>query len=112
MTSINWPVYRPSVREAYKQRRTVADWAPEWMLGLLAFMAGYKEGYGENYKEEYDDHARLAGMKCVLKCLLTERGIEVPDDVRERIDACTEVDHLVAWTVRANAGRSLQQVFS
>ncbi|MGW2158081.1 hypothetical protein [Nonomuraea sp. NPDC001699] len=112
MTSINWPVYRPSVREAWNQRSRTGLQAPDWLLGLLAYMAGYEEGCGENYKEEYRDHARLAGMKCVLKCLLAERGVEVPDDVRERIDACAEVDHLVAWTVRANAGRSLQEVFS
>ncbi|MEV3979435.1 hypothetical protein [Nonomuraea sp. NPDC049758] len=43
--------------------------------------------------------------------LLDARGIDVPEDVRVRVDACTDVDLLMHWTVRASSVQSARDLF-
>jgi len=43
----------------------------------------------------------VLGQARALLTVLKARGLEVPDDVRERIVACTDVDQIDAWVGKA-----------
>jgi hypothetical protein len=49
--------------------------------------------------------------KGVLR-ILSFRGIEVPDDARERITGCTDVDQLEAWVDHAMTATSVHDLFA
>lgn len=52
----------------------------------------------------------LQGRKSVLR-VLAARNIPVPDDVRERVDACTEPGLLDRWLDRAVTVAAAEQIF-
>ncbi|MFI6919838.1 hypothetical protein ACIBIZ_07775 [Nonomuraea spiralis] len=82
MTSAAWPVYSPFARQHYGRGR--AD--------------GRAEGIQEIWSE-------------IVLSLLDARGIDVPQDVRARISACTDVDLFKRWALRAVSVQSAQDVF-
>jgi hypothetical protein len=43
--------------------------------------------------------------------VLSARGVEVPDDARERITGCTDVDQLDTWLGRAATATSVHDLF-
>ncbi|MEU8889232.1 hypothetical protein [Streptomyces sp. NPDC048442] len=46
-----------------------------------------------------------------LLLILGQRGIAVPDDVREHIQACTDHDVLTTWTIRALTATTVGDLF-
>lgn len=48
--------------------------------------------------------------KAVLR-VLAARGIEVPDDARERIRTCTDLEQLDVWVTRAATARTIDDLF-
>ncbi|WP_167521557.1 hypothetical protein [Microbispora triticiradicis] len=44
--------------------------------------------------------------------MLEARGLEVPDDVRERIRRCQDLDQLRTWVRRAVTVTSAQELFT
>ncbi|WP_344855493.1 hypothetical protein [Planomonospora alba] len=83
MTSTAWPVYSPFAREHYGR--------------------GMAEG---EIKGRAEEAARL-----VLLVLAT-RGLDVPDDIRDRITACTDLARLESWAARAVTARTVHDLFS
>ncbi|GAT67436.1 hypothetical protein PS9374_03090 [Planomonospora sphaerica] len=43
--------------------------------------------------------------------VLAARGLEVPDDVRARITACTDLARLKSWAARAATARAVHDLF-
>ncbi|MBG0820959.1 hypothetical protein HS048_09455 [Planomonospora sp. ID91781] len=86
MTSTTWPVYSPFAREHYGR-------------GLEE---GKIEGKAEGRAEEA---ARLVLL------VLDTRGLQVPDDARARITACTDLARLESWATRAVTVRSVHDLF-
>ncbi|NUP83788.1 MAG: hypothetical protein HOV96_40305 [Nonomuraea sp.] len=64
----------------------------------------------KHYGQGRSEGIREAGIRIVLR-LLAERGIDVPGEVRTRISACTDVDQLECWAVRAGSVQSAQDLF-
>ncbi len=72
--------------------------------------------------EFYSDYARRIGAefeakgeargeaRAVLRALAA-RGIEVPDDARDRITACTDLDQLDIWVSRAATAKAIEDLF-
>ncbi|MBT2492475.1 hypothetical protein J7E96_29005 [Streptomyces sp. ISL-96] len=44
--------------------------------------------------------------------LLTQRGIEIPSDARERITTCTDLDTLSTWLTRAITATTAGELFT
>jgi hypothetical protein len=44
--------------------------------------------------------------------ILTTRGIDVPDEVRDRITTCTDIDQLDTWLRHAVTAESIDEVFA
>ncbi|MFC4061993.1 hypothetical protein ACFOWE_27140 [Planomonospora corallina] len=86
MGTAAWPVYSPFAREHYGH-------------GLEA---GRAEGRLEGMVEEA---AR------VVLLVLAARGLEVPDDTRARITACTDLALLEVWVIRAATVQSVHDLF-
>ncbi|GGS76072.1 hypothetical protein ACFFV7_07270 [Nonomuraea spiralis] len=82
MTSASWPVYSPFARQHYDQGRA----------------EGRLQGIRETWSEG-------------VLYLLVSRGIDVPEDVRARISACTDVDLFKRWALRAISVQAAHEVF-
>lgn len=63
------------------------------------------------YRSEYAEMLRAEGMARGLLWLLGGRGVEVPDDMRERVTACTDIALLETWIDRAVHADRLCEVF-
>ncbi|GAA1521597.1 hypothetical protein GCM10009730_31600 [Streptomyces albidochromogenes] len=55
---------------------------------------------------------RAEGRAEDIVLLLTKRGIEVPEEARDRITDCTDLDTLSVWFDRAITATSAQELFS
>ncbi|WP_244894019.1 hypothetical protein [Planobispora rosea] len=86
MTSTDWPVYSPFAREHYG--RGVEE--------------GKTVGKAEGRAEE------AARMVLVV---LEARGLAVPDEIRARITACTDLAQLEAWASRAVTAPTVHDLF-
>ena len=47
-----------------------------------------------------------------LLLVLAARGFTVPDDTRNRITACTDLDQLERWLTRAATAQTLEDLFN
>ncbi|MGR8008919.1 hypothetical protein [Streptomyces hypolithicus] len=52
------------------------------------------------------------GLAKSIVVLLTQRGIDVPDDTRDRITTCTDLDTLGTWFTRAVTATSAEELFA
>ncbi|MEU9618504.1 hypothetical protein [Streptomyces sp. NPDC048155] len=68
---------------------------------------GRTEGLAEGRTE-----GRAEGLARSILLLLGQAGIEVSDEVRERITGCSDLDTLTRWLLRAPAARSVEDVFT
>jgi hypothetical protein len=82
MASTAWPVHAPFAREHY--------------------------GRG---KDDGRVEGRVEGEANAVLRVLAVRGIEVPEDARARIRACTDTGQLDTWLDRAVAATSITDLF-
>ncbi|MDA0633296.1 hypothetical protein OUY22_07670 [Nonomuraea sp. MCN248] len=86
MKSTAWPVYSPFAREHYGR--------------------GFKDGLALVEAEgRVEEAARLVML------VLETRGFTLPDDTRARITACTDLDRLETWIIRAVTAQTLDDLF-
>lgn len=55
---------------------------------------------------------RAEGEAAMLLRMLAARGFTVPDDIRQRIQSCTDLARLEAWGDRAVTANSLDEIFT
>ena len=67
--------------------------------------------YQSDFARRYFDAGEAKGEARAVLAVLSARGIEVPGDVRERIEACTDLEQLDSWIRRAATARTVQDVF-
>ena len=77
----------------------------EFIDGLLD--QGRAEGLAEG-----EAQGRAEGEAAMLLRVLAARGFAVPDDVRQRVQSCTDLAQLEAWGDRAVTARSLKEIFT
>ncbi|WP_459737349.1 hypothetical protein [Streptomyces sp. E-15] len=68
---------------------------------------GHEEGWEEGRVE-----GRAEGKAETIIQTLEWRGIPVPDTVRERVNACTDLDQLKVWTQRAVHATDTAELFA
>lgn len=61
---------------------------------------GRKEGL-EQAREQWRKEVRVQGMRDAILFVLRSRGIPVPQAVRDRVNACTDLGQLDTWGRRA-----------
>ena len=57
--------------------------------------------FASGFANTFEARGALRGETTALLAVLDARGIEVPDDIRDRITTCTEFDQLDIWIRRA-----------
>jgi len=86
---------------------------------LEAFMSTTTHRYQSDFARRYFDQGEASGAakgeargeaRAVL-AFLDARGIEVPDDVREEIASCSDLDQLDTWIRRAATASKVQELF-
>jgi hypothetical protein len=78
---------------------------------LEAIMDDGKQRYHfPPFQRSYDRGEAAGEANAVLEILAT-RGLQVPDDVREQIVTCTDIDQLTAWVRRAVVARTVDDLF-
>jgi hypothetical protein len=82
MSSSTWPVYSPFAREHFGR--------------------GKDEGRAEG---------QVKGEAVAVLRVLAARGVEVPEEARERIGACADLRQLDVWLDRASVATSVAELF-
>lgn len=62
----------------------------------------YQSDFARRYVSEGEAHAVLA--------VLEARGIDIPEDIRDRISACTDLDRLGAWIRQAATAHKIEDL--
>jgi hypothetical protein len=106
MTSTRWPVYSPFAREHFGrglEEGTAKGRAEGKVEGKAeGKVEGKAEGKAEGRAEEA---ARMVLL------VLTARGLEVPEGIRDRITACANLARLESWATRAATAQSVHDLF-
>lgn len=74
------------------------SWAKGWAKG---WSTGEAKGWATGLAEGWAD---------AVLVVLDTRGFHVPDDVRDRVTACSDLDQLKIWVRRAATGRTVDEV--
>ncbi|WP_416977216.1 hypothetical protein [Streptomyces sp. T028] len=83
--------------------------AAEFWRNLVAVDLSF---YKSSISEEIRDEGRAQGRAEDILLVLQARGLDVPDDIRERITACDDPDLLRTWLTRAVTAASAEGIFT
>jgi hypothetical protein len=82
--------------------------ARAYLEALMTTSVQYQSDFARRYVAEGAAQAKVQAVVDVLD----ERGIEVADEVRERIARCVDLDQLDVWIRRAARIASIDELFS
>jgi hypothetical protein len=101
-----------AVRRALEELMATA-FRDEFIDGLLdqGRAQGRAEGEARG-RVEGEARGRAEGEAAMLLRVLAARGFTVPDDLRQRIQSCTDLGRLEAWGERAVTADSLDEIFA
>ncbi|GGT22624.1 hypothetical protein GCM10010271_27590 [Streptomyces kurssanovii] len=68
--------------------------------------------YTSPLSEELRDEGRAEGLADAILLVLQQRGIDVPDQARERITTCDDMQLMRTWLSRAVTAASTEAVFA
>jgi hypothetical protein len=89
----------PEIRHLMEEIMKSTDWP--------VFTPFAREHYGRGLE---DGEAKEAAKSVLL--VLGARGFTIPDDTRDRITACTNLDQLERWLTRATTAQTLEDLFN
>jgi hypothetical protein len=72
----------------------------------------YQSEFARRYFSQGEAKGEVKGEAKALLKVLSARGIEVPDDARERIIGCADLDQLETWVSRAATATSIHDLFA
>ncbi|MDQ0991386.1 hypothetical protein [Streptomyces sp. V3I7] len=75
-------------------------------------MAPVKYFFQNPVADQLRDEGRLEERAEVTLRILELRGVEVPDSVRLRVEGCSDLEQLKAWSERAVHVGSAEELFS
>jgi hypothetical protein len=81
-------------------------------LMATAFRDEFIDGLLDQGRAEGEARGRAEGEAAMLLRVLAARGFTVPDDIRQRIQSCTDLARLEAWGDRAVTTTSLDEIFT
>jgi hypothetical protein len=91
----------------------VNDTALEKLMSIegYRFRSGFALHYINQGRAEGRTEGRTEGWSRSVLIVLRARGLEVPDEVRDRITTCTDLDQLNTWLLRACTASSIDDLF-
>jgi hypothetical protein len=79
---------------------------------LEALMTTTPYRYQSDFARRYFDQGEAEGEAKAVLAVLGARGIEVTDEVRERISRCTDLGQLDTWIRRAATANTIDDLFT
>jgi hypothetical protein len=89
--------------------------ARETWKGLQNMVATYFPGHGTLFEETYLEgkaEGRAEDRASLILRVLEKHGIPVPEDIRERITSCTDLDTLMNWFDRSLTATTAEDLFA
>ncbi|MFD4761368.1 hypothetical protein ACFWOJ_21575 [Streptomyces sp. NPDC058439] len=90
--------------------------AQQWRNLVAVDLSFYKSSLSEEIRDEGRAEGRAEGrtegFARGILLFLAQAGIDVPDEARERIMGCTDLDALSRWLLRAPTATSIEDVFA
>jgi hypothetical protein len=77
---------------------------------LEELMTTTSHRYQSEFARRYFNQGEAQGEAKAVLAFLDARGIAVPDDIRARIAACTDLDQLDTWIRRAATAHKIQDL--
>jgi hypothetical protein len=71
----------------------------------------YQSDFARRYFDQGEARGEARGEAKAVLAFLDARGIEVPDEFRERIVGCTDLDQLDTWVRRAATADKIHDLF-
>ena len=93
-------------------RRRVLFWRHSWRAGTTSTRATSRGATWRRARREGRAEGEAAGLARALYAVLAARGLEIPEEVRARIAACTDLVLLDRWLARAVTARAAADVVS
>ena len=81
-------------------------------LMATVFRDEFIDGLLDQGRAEGEERGRAQGEAAMVLRVLTARGFTVTDDIRQRVQACTDLDQIEAWGDRAATAGSLDEIFT
>ncbi|MGW5275625.1 hypothetical protein ACWEQP_24215 [Streptomyces sp. NPDC004044] len=82
--------------------------AQQWRNLVAVDLSFYKSPLSEEIRDE----GRAEGIARGILLLLAQAGIDVPDEARQRIAGCGDLETLSRWLLRAPAATSIEDIFT
>lgn len=68
--------------------------------------------YKSYLSEELRDEGRAQAGAAAILLVLEQRGLDVPDDVRDRVTGCADPETLRGWLAPAVTATSAEEIFA
>jgi hypothetical protein len=81
------------------------------MTTMYEYQSDFVRKYVHQGRAEGRAEGEAKGEAKALLAVLAARGLAVPDDARDRIAACTDLDQLEGWIRRAVTAESIADLF-
>ncbi|MFG2558430.1 hypothetical protein [Streptomyces sp. NPDC048496] len=81
--------------------------AQQWRNLVAVDLSFYKS----SLSEEIRDEGRVEGLAYAILAILEQRGVDVPDEVRERITGCDDPQVMHPWLSRAVTATTAADIF-
>jgi hypothetical protein len=78
---------------------------------LEALMTTATYEYRSDFARRYFAQGEARGEARAVLAVLDARGVEVPDEARERIAGCADLDQLDTWARRAATANKVNELF-
>jgi hypothetical protein len=83
-----------------------------WRDMMTAMQYFWRHPLAEQVREEGREEGRVEALAEMTLNILRWRGIDVPDRVRDRVEACTDLDQLTVWSERAVHATAADDLFA
>ncbi|MFF9060051.1 hypothetical protein ACIRPQ_14735 [Streptomyces sp. NPDC101213] len=83
-----------------------------WRDMMTTIQYFWRHPLAEEVREEGREEGRIEALAETTLNILRWRGIDVPDDVRTRVQACTDLDRLTTWSQRAVHAATAADLFT
>ncbi|MGV9905413.1 hypothetical protein ACWDU8_23460, partial [Streptomyces sp. NPDC003388] len=83
-----------------------------WRDLMTATQYFWRHPLAEQVREEGREEGRAEAKAEMILHMLQWRGIEVPDTVRDRVNACTDLNQLEVWAQCAMHAKDATELFA
>ncbi|MFD4142998.1 hypothetical protein [Streptomyces sp. NPDC058572] len=83
-----------------------------WRHLMAVDLSFFKSPISEEIRDEGRAEGRAKGRAEDILLILERRGVDVPDEAREQITGCGDLDTLSRWLVRAVTASSAEEIFT